>query len=156
MKTNLMKSALIATMAAMLSACVVAPPQPLGYRMTSSVLPTYVNGQYVGMQPSNYAPPATAVAPAQAPATSVAQAQAVSPAPVYLQSTTPSVVYVQAPPPAYSYDPYYPPVYNPYPYYSPFFINPWFGGFALGIGIGRYGRGYGYGHGYGHGYWHGH
>ena len=68
MKKNCLKSALIATLAASLSACVVAPPQPVGYRMTSSVLPTYVNGQYVGMQPSNYVPPAAQVAPAAPPA----------------------------------------------------------------------------------------
>jgi hypothetical protein len=145
MKTNLMNSALIASMALTLSACVVAPPQPIGYRMTSSVLPTYVNGQYVGMQPSNYAPPAQAVvttpAPVQAPV-----AQAPQAAPVYLQSTSPSVVYVQAPTPVYSYDPYYPPAYYPYsyPYYSPFFLNPWFGGVSIGIGIGGHGHGHGH------------
>jgi hypothetical protein len=32
------------------SACVVAPVQPVGYRMTGAAMPTYVNGQYVGVQ----------------------------------------------------------------------------------------------------------
>ena len=140
MKTNLIQSAVIVTLAASLSACIVAPPQPTGYRMTSSVLPTYVNGQYVGMQPSNYVPPAPAATSAPAPAAApggtapqAAPAPAPAPAPVYLQSTTPSVVYVQAPQPVYS--PYYPPAYYPYPYYSPFYVNPWFGGLGVGLGV---------------------
>jgi len=39
-----------------LDAC-VSYPQPIGYRMTSDSLPTYVNGQYVGMRPNVYVPP---------------------------------------------------------------------------------------------------
>ena len=146
MKKNCLKSALIATLAASLSACVVAPPQPVGYRMTSSVLPTYVNGQYVGMQPSNYVPPAAQVAPAappaQAPQTATGPAPApaaaaTQQAPVYVQQTTPSVMYVQGPSTVYEpyyYGPgYYP--YGAYPYYPPVYGYPWFGGIGLGFRI---------------------
>ncbi len=144
MKTNSLKLASITMLSLVLSACVVAPPQPIGYRMSSPVLPTYVNGQYVGMQPSNYIPPApvattttTTTTPATATAssttTTVAAAQ---PAPVYLPATNPSVVYVQAPQPVYS--PYYGPAYYPYapyPYYSPYWGGPWFGGIGVGVGF---------------------
>jgi len=128
MKTNMLKYALMVTITSSLCACIVAPPQPIGYRQTSAVLPTYVNGQYIGMQPSNYAPPANGAATQQPSAP-------VPPAPVYLQSTTPSVVYVQAPQPVYDA---YPPAYYPYgayPYYSPYFANPWFGGIGIGVGF---------------------
>lgn len=148
MKSNFVKLAVIAATVGSLSACVVAP-QPTGYRMTSSVLPTYVNGQYIGMQPSNYIPPAqvTTVAANTAPAAPATTTQQPAPAPsqpapVYLQSTTPSVVYVQAPAPVYNYNPYpayYPPSYYPYgayPYYSPYYVNPWFGGIGIGVGLG--------------------
>ena len=151
MKTNSLKLASIAMVSMVLSACVVAPPQPIGYRMSSPVLPTYVNGQYVGMQPSNYIPPApvattttttttpaTATAPASSTTTTVATAQ---PAPVYLPATNPSVVYVQAPAPVYStyYAPaYYP--YGPYPYYSPYWGAPWVSGISVGIGFGFHHR----------------
>ena len=147
MKSNLLRPVLIASIAASLSACVVAPPsQPIGYRMTSSELPTYVNGQYIGIQPSNYVPPATpaAAAPTTTANTTVHQAQAVPPAPpapTYVQSTTPSVVYMQAPQPAPvyayppSYYPYSPYPYSPYPYYSPFNPYPWFGGIGIGFRI---------------------
>jgi hypothetical protein len=157
MKTNLMKISAIVALSATLGACVVAPPQPYGYRMTSTVLPTYVNGQYVGMQPSDYVAPAqttvttpaqpvaaatTQPAPAPAHATTVATTQ---PAPVYLQATTPSVVYVQAPAQPVYYNSYYA---NPYPYYAPYpyYGGPYFGGYpwccgvGIGIGIGFRGR----------------
>ncbi len=113
-----------------LSGCVVAPQQPLGYRMTSATLPTYVNGQYIGMQPSNYMPPASTVTAADAaPPTAPAVVAAPSPSPVYIQSATPSVVYIQAPTPVYSYS----------PYYYPGYVDPFFS-FGLGWGIGSYGR----------------
>jgi len=143
MKSKILKCAAIMAVTGTLAACVVAPPQPIGYRMTSSSLPTYVNGQYIGIQPSNYMPPASAnqVATSPAPAAPATAtnppAPAAQPAPVYLQSTTPSVVYVQAPTPVYTYNPYYAPSYYPYgayPYYSPFF-NPWFGGVGIGLGV---------------------
>lgn len=149
-----------AALLASLGACVVAPPQPVGVRMSSATLPTYnAYGQYVGMMPSNYVPPATPVAQAApaAPAAPVAQAapaaqpaapmqqaapavqaapvaQAAPPAPVYLQSTSPSVIYVQAPQPVYtySYPAYYP--YG-YPAFYPCCVGPWFGGIGLGIGF---------------------
>jgi hypothetical protein len=147
MKSNLMKCGVIAALSFILSACVVAPPQPIGYRMSAPMLPTYVNGQYVGMQPSNYIAPASAPAPApvasgtnnQQQATQTVAAQpAQQQSPVYLQSTTPSVVYVQAPQPVYS--PYYGPGYYPYggypyPYYSPFYAGPWWGGVGIGVGL---------------------
>lgn len=153
MKTNLVKCGVIAGLTAMLSACVVAPPQPIGYRMTAPMLPTYVNGQYVGMQPNNYIAPASAPAPAPVATNNQQQTQqqtqqpnamqaapqpAQQPAPVYLQSTTPSVVYVQAPQPVYSnyYGPGYYPYGYPYPYYSPFYAGPYWGGVGLGIGLG--------------------
>jgi len=157
MKSNLIKMSGIAALSAILSACVVAPPQPIGYRMTSPVLPTYVNGQYVGMQPSNYVAPATTTtttvntpATATSPATSTTTssttaANTTQPAPVYLQSTQPSVVYAQAPQPVYA-TPYYAPTYYPYgpsyysaapyPYYAPYYGGyPWFGGIGVGIGF---------------------
>jgi len=146
MKTNLIKISVIVTLSTILSACVVAPPQPIGYRMTSPVLPTYVNGQYVGMQPSNYvapaqvayATPAPAPAPAPAATTQPANPQPANPqpAPVYLPSPAPSVVYVQAPQPVYNYSPYYDPgYYGPYPYYGAAYGYPWFGGIGVGIGF---------------------
>ena len=149
MKTNLFNYGVVAAAALLMSACIVAPPQPIGYRMTSSVLPTYVNGQYVGMQPSNYVAPTNVVAaappvqqqqqqPQQQQQQPQQQQQVQQQAPVYLQSTTPSVVYVQAPTPVYGYNPYYAPYYpyGPYPYYSPVYGYPWVGGIGLSIGIG--------------------
>ena len=146
MKKNFMKISAALALTGVLSACVVAPPQPMGYRMTSNVLPTYVNGQYVGMQPSNYVVPASAAQQAM-PVQAVPAPAAVSQQPVYIQSTTPSVVYVQAPAPV----PYYAPAYysyDPYPYYSPFYVNPWVGGVGIGLGFGGHG---GWGHGHGRG-----
>ncbi|MET3108777.1 hypothetical protein AAKU67_003586 [Oxalobacteraceae bacterium GrIS 2.11] len=150
MNTNFAKMGVIAALSLMLTACVVAPPQPIGYRMTSSVLPTYVNGQYVGMQPSNYVAPSQVASNEQSVQTQqtqqqVAQTQQVQAqqAPVYIQSTTPSIVYVQAPTPVYAYPsyPYYAPSYYsyPYPYYSPFY-SPWCCGLSVGIGFGFHGH----------------
>lgn len=155
MNTNFLKISAVLALSGVLSACVVAPPQNMGYRMTSNVLPTYVNGQYVGLQPNTYAVPVSVpqqaaqvqyAAPVQSPAAGNEQ-------PVYLQSTAPSVVYVQGPAPV----PYYAPTYygyDPYGYYG----APWFGGVGIGIGLGFGGRGWGGGHGGygGHGGFHGH
>ncbi|PRC94027.1 hypothetical protein [Solimicrobium silvestre] len=159
MKIKFIQMAVIVSLTAALSACVVAPQQPIGYRMTSTVLPTYVNGQYVGMQPSNYMPPAsaptyapaapTAAAPNSTPTTTTVatnqQPVVVQQAPVYMQSPTPSVVYIQSPAPV---------VYSSYydPYYSPVYVNPWYGGIGIGVGIGYYGRWGGGWH--GRGGWH--
>ena len=143
------KFAAIVAAAVAMSACVVAPQQPIGYRMTNTMLPTYVNGQYIGMQPSGYTvPPAQVAATNSAPTTSVAAA---APAPVtneqptvvqqqtpvYIQSPAPSVVYVQTPTPVYTYDPYYYSGYYPgyYSGYYPGYINPWYRP-SIGIGVG--------------------
>ena len=142
---NLLKLTALAFGVASVAGCVVAPAQPLGYRMTSTMLPTYVNGQYIGMQASGYTVPAAQVAaaapapvlasaaPATAapvPATAAVPVPAANPqpvvmqqqAPVYLQSPAPTVVYVQAPVPLpvplYGYDPYYYPGYIA-PLYGP-------------------------------------
>ena len=152
MKTNFLKISAALALTGLLSACVVAP-QPMGYRMTSNVLPTYVNGQYVGMQPNTYVVPAAAAqqtvpvqssVPVQSPAATNGQ-------PVYIQSAAPSVVYVQGPAPV----PYYAPTYygyDPYDYYG----APWFGGVGIGIGLDFVGRGWGGGHGGFHGGGRGH
>lgn len=162
METNFLKISAALVLTGILSACVVAPPQPLGYRMTSNVLPTYVNGQYVGMQSSSYVaadvsvqqPVASQIA---APAQVAAATVSVNPAPVYIQTTTPSVVYLQAPAPVAYYAPtYYAPSYygyssygyNLYPTYPPYYAGPWFGGVGVGIGV-RFGGGYGWRHGRG-------
>lgn len=157
-KINLIKISVIAVLSVVLSACVVAPPQPIGYRITSPTLPTYVNGQYVGMQPSNYVAPVqgatteaapvaqnSEAAPVAVSQASVANTQqvAVQQAPVYLPSLAPSVVYVQAPAPVYAptyYPSYYGSGYYPYGNYS-------YGGYPSGgysYGAYPYGR-YSYG-----------
>ncbi len=106
---QLVRLSLIMGLLITLSACVVAPPQPIGYRMTSTVMPTYVDGQYVGSQPG--AGPGGDYAYDQTP-------------PVTPSS---SVVYVQRPTPTYTYS----------PYYSPTYIDPWYGvGLGLGVGVG--------------------
>src|SRR5262245_55859840 len=51
METKFMKVSVIVMLSMILGACVVAPVQPVGYRTSSAVMPTYVNGQYVGEQP---------------------------------------------------------------------------------------------------------
>jgi len=121
MKTKFIKISLLVVLAMALSACVVAPVQPLGYRMTSTsistntAMPTYVNGQYVGVQSGDY----------------VAQNQTST----YVATPSPTVVYVQNPAPVYSYSPYIP--YTPY--YAPAYVSPWYGariGTGIGIGIG--------------------
>ena len=151
MKTKLMKFIQLSILGALsvsLTACVVAPPQPVGYRMTSTVVPTYINGQYVGMQPNAYAlpqgqapiPTQTAQTPAP-PTTGQQQVVVQQQAPVYIQSPTPSVVYIQAPTPVYTYNPYY---------YQPAYVDPWYG-FPAGVGLGI---GFSYYRGWGHG-WHG-
>lgn len=134
---------LLGAMSLSLVACVVAPSQPMGYRMTSTMLPTYVNGQYIGMQPNGYAlPPSAAQTQTQAQSAAPTPTSNQQPvvvqqqAPVYIQSPTPSVVYIQAPTPVYAYG-----GYNPY-YYQPAYIDPWYGlglGVGLGIGINYYG-----------------
>lgn len=127
MKTKFIKLSVIIALSIALTACVVAPVQPVGYRMTSTsintstAMPTYVNGQYVGVQSGDY----------------VMQAQA----PIYVSTTSSTVVYVQNPtPPIYTYNTYS--AYTPYkPYYAPTYASPWYGvgaviGTGVGIGIG--------------------
>ena len=129
------------------TACVWAPPQPSGYRMTSQTLPTYVNGQYVGMQPNNYAYPNPTN---EVQLSSGGNEATVQSPPVYLNSP----VYMNDPvygtDPGVNYQGY--PAYPSYGYMNPWYV-PGFGYWDLGIGIGAgyYGGGY-YGGGYG---WHG-
>jgi len=125
MNSHFLKLGAMISASIILSACVIAPPQPLGYRMTSSELPTYVNGQYVGMQPNNYI------------LTSSSNEVPVS-----------SATYLPANAPIYYYDPYYPYDYAD-PWYDPGFAfwGGW-GGWYGSRGYGRYGHGGGYG---GHG-----
>jgi len=128
MKTKFIKLSVIVVLSVALSACVVAPVQPVGYRMTSTsiitstAMPTYVNGRYVGVQSGDY----------------VMQAQA----PTYVTPPSSTFVYVQnpVPTPTYTYSTYN--RYVPYaPYYAPAYVSPWYGagagvGTGLGIGIG--------------------
>jgi hypothetical protein len=110
MKAHWKKAALSVVSVAALTACAIAPQQAIGYRMTSEVLPTYVNGQYVGMQSGSY------VAPEQVVTTTT-----------YVQPPT-TVVYRQTATPITIYSP---PVYvNPWPWYG---IGV---GTGLGIGVG--------------------
>ena len=129
-----------------LTACVVVP-QPIGYRMTSAVLPTYVNGHYVGMQPNPYA---TQSALNSSTVNSPVTAQSNQQAPIAQQNNyaqnvqqvtpAPTVAYVQAPQPVYTT------YYNPYPYYAPVY-NPW----PISIGFGfNFHRGWGW---HGRGRW---
>jgi hypothetical protein len=140
-----------------LSACVVAPTQPMGYRMTDDILPTYVNGQYVGMQPSNYVAPD--LGDTQIPSSAdfnysqlptYSQPTITQRAPAYVPPPVSSVVYVQNPTPVYY------PSYNPY--YYPRYVDPWFSpGITLGIGFGlghRHGCCWGSGWGRGRGWRH--
>ena len=122
-------TAVMMALASVMSACVVAPPQQhVVYRSTSDLLPTYVNGQYVGMKPSMSGADAAAMV---APSAQVAGAvpsppQAAAPATVVVQQTpAPSVVVVPSAP---YYDPYYASPYGPY------YVNPY--GVAVGVGIG--------------------
>jgi hypothetical protein len=149
MKSTYLNIAVIIALASAMSACVVAPPQQrVVYRSTSDLLPTYVNGQYVGMRPSMSGPNADAAMPSGAqpaqapggvPSPPQAQTAAQAAAPVYVQQTpAPAVVYVQPAPVTY-YDPYY---VNPY-YANPYYVNPY--GVAIGVGLGfGFGRCCGY------------
>lgn len=124
METKFIKLGGVVVLLLAVSACVIAP-QSEGYRMTSAVLPTYVNGQYIGMQSSSY------VAPAQTLTTADTNSSltVVQQNPVYVQSPLSSVIYVQTPAPVYTYNPYYAPV------------HPWYGvGAGMGIGINYFGR----------------
>lgn len=140
MKTKFIKLSVVIVLSITVSACVIAPVQPSGYRITSTsistsstAMPTYVNGQYVGVQTGDY----------------VVQNQT----PTYVATPSSTVVYVQnSPPPVYSYRPYS----NYAPYYAPTYVSPWYGvgaGIVTGVGIGigiNATRGWG-----GHRGWHG-
>jgi len=111
MKTKFIKLSVIVFLSIALSACVMAPVQPVGYsyRSTSTtVMPTYVNGQYIGEQPGDTFVQTTT--------------------PVYVAPAVP--VYVAPAAPVYTYN-------NYSPYYAPAYVDPWYPvGIGSGVGIG--------------------
>ena len=141
METKFIKLSGIVFLSIALSACVMTPVRPVGYgyRTTSStVMPTYVNGQYIGEQPGD---------------TVVQTTTPVYTTPVYTTS-----VYTT---PVYTTPVYTAPVYtsNYYPYYAPAYVDPWYPvgvGLGVGIGVNYFRGGWHRGHGIhrGHGGWH--
>jgi hypothetical protein len=110
MKTFLIKSGVVASLALSLSACVVTPVQPVTYRMTSVAVPTYVTQTHVSTTTTDPAPATVAQAPA-VPATTTTTTttyQQVQPVPVYVRPVVP----------AYYYRPVTPVIYA-----SPFYVH---------------------------------
>ncbi|MCD6027671.1 MAG: hypothetical protein K0R08_2190 [Solimicrobium sp.] len=79
MKTKLIKSSVIVFFSATLSACIVVPQQPVEYRMSNAALPTYVNGQYIGVQAGDYIVPSPAHAHVTASGSSIVYLPALAP-----------------------------------------------------------------------------